>query len=100
MNKLMVLLAAAGMLMSAGCFSFRAEAPELVVGSPPPDRVHQADPNDKSDVIRENQELHARNAWLERQVEGRQKKHKELLRDQDNIQADIKRTQRETERYR
>ena len=101
MNKLTVLLAAAGILVLAGCFRANVEVPEPpAFGGPPPNgKIRPAKPDDKDDVIRENQELRARNAWLERQIEGRRKKHDDLRRDQQNIQADIDRVQRERARY-
>ena len=101
MNKLMLLFAAAGVLVWAGCFNFHAEVPEPpgFGDAPPSGDVRKANPTDKADVIRENQELRARIAWLERQIEGRQKKRDDLRRDQQNIQADIDRTQRERARY-
>jgi len=102
MNKLMLLFAAAGVLVWAGCFNFHAEVPEPpgFGEAPPSSDVRPADPNDKADVIRENQELRARNAWLERQIEGRRKKHHDLTRDQKSLQADIDRAKREQEQYR
>ena len=101
MNKFTLLMAVAGVLMLAGCFRLNAEVPEPpTLGGPPPSgNIRPAHPDNKSDVVRENQELRARNAWLERQIEGRQKKRDDLRRDQQNIQADINRIQREKERY-
>jgi len=101
MNKLALLVAAAGVLVLTGCFNANVQVPEPpAFGAPPPaTTIRPANANDRDDVIRENQELRARNAWLERQIADRQRKHETLRRDQDNIKADIARTQRERERY-
>jgi len=101
MNKLMLSLAAMGVSVLTGCFKASVEVPDVPRwGEPPPtSNVRPADSNDKTDVIRENQELRARNAWLERQIEGRQRKHADLLHDQKKLQDDIARTQRERARF-
>ena len=101
MNKFILLAVAAGMVALSGCFKANVEVPDVpgVPGPPPSGNIRAANPNDKDDAIRENQELRARNAWLEQQIKGRQKKRDDLRRDQQNIQADIDRTQRERARY-
>jgi len=90
-----------GVLMLTGCFRTSVEVPEPpgFGGPTPTGNVRPANSNDKGDVVRENQELRARNAWLERQIDDRQKKHGNLRRDQEKLRDEIGRVQRERARY-
>jgi len=85
-----------------GCFSFKGDVgvPEGYGMAPTPtSSIPQANPNDKADLIRENQQLRERVAWLDnenRKDAGRYaKKENEVA----EIQADMARIAAERDQY-
>lgn len=85
-----------------GCVNVDAKAPEDISwGSPsPPASIAKADPSSKSDLLRENQQLRERVAWLEEQNRKSAKKSKELENEKQDIQAEMDRIAAERDRYR
>ena len=94
-----LLLAAMGSL--AGCVNVDAKAPEnMGWGSPPPQAsIPRADPTSKADLLRENQQLRQRIAWLDEQNRKLAKKSGELESDKREIQADMAKIAAERDRY-
>jgi hypothetical protein len=94
-----LLLAAMG--VPAGCVNVDAEAPESMGwGSPPPQAsIPRADPTSKADLLRENQQLRQRAAWLDEQNRKLAKKSGELESDKREIQADMAKIAAERDRY-
>ena len=94
-----LLLAAMGSL--AGCVNVNAKAPESMGwGSPPPQAsIPPADPASKADLLRENQQLRQRVAWLDEQNRKLAKKSGELESDKREIQADMAKIAAERDRY-
>jgi hypothetical protein len=88
--------------LSAGCVKVEARAPENISwGSPPPPAsIPQANPNSKGDLLRENQQLRDRVAWLEDQARKSDRKSKELAGDKQDIQADMAKIAAERDRYK
>jgi hypothetical protein len=90
-----------GLAMSPGCFQADVTVPDIpYASSPPPARIAKADPNDKADLLRENQELRQRVAWLEEDNARLERKQRGLAGDLAKIQADIDKTAAERDRYR
>jgi hypothetical protein len=94
-----LLLAAMGGL--AGCVKVDAHAPESIGwGSPPPAAsIPQADPSSKADLLRENQQLRQRVAWLDEQNRKLAKKSGEIEADKREIQAEMAKIAAERDRY-
>ena len=69
MIRMLLTIAAGVMLLFLGCYKADVQVPDY--GSwgqpPPPAIITPANPNDKADLIRENQELRDRLAWVENQ---------------------------------
>jgi hypothetical protein len=88
--------------LPTGCVKVDATAPENVSwGSPaPPASIAKADPSSKSDLLRENQQLRERVAWLEEQNRKSAKKSKEFENEKQDIQAEMDRIAAERDRYR
>ncbi|MGA2266018.1 MAG: hypothetical protein ABSH10_06255 [Phycisphaerae bacterium] len=88
--------------LPTGCVNVDAKAPENISwGSPPPPAsIPRADPNSKSDLLRENQQLRERVTWLEEQNRKSAKKLKELEDEQRDIQAEMDKIAAERDRYR
>ena len=86
-----------------GCVNVQAKAPEGM-GSwgtpPPPASVAKASPNSKADLLRENQQLRDRVAWLENQNRKSCKKYSGLEKDKAEIRADMDKIAAERDRYR
>jgi hypothetical protein len=93
------LLAAMGSL--AGCVKVDAKAPEGIGwGSPPPAAsIPSADPASKADLLRENQQLRQRVAWLDEQNRKLARKSGEVEADKREIQADMAKIAAERDRY-
>jgi len=86
-----------------GC-SVQAKAPEnLGLGAwgspPPPASIPRADPTSKADLLRENQQLRQRVAWLDEQNRKSARKYSELESDKREIQADMAKIAAERDRY-
>jgi peptidoglycan hydrolase CwlO-like protein len=93
-----LLLAAMGSL--AGCVKVDAHAENIGWGSPPPAAsIPQADPASKADLLRENQQLRQRVAWLDDQNRKLAKKSGELESDKREIQAEMAKIAAERDRY-
>jgi hypothetical protein len=88
--------------LSAGCVKVDAKAPDNVSwGSPQPTAsIPQANPTDKADLLRENQQLRDRVAWLEGQNRRSAGKSKDLAGDKQDIQADMVKISAERDRYK
>ena len=91
-----------GLLTVAGCFKADVTVPDgLYVPSPaPPANIAKANPADRADLLRENQQLRQRVAWLEQDNTRLDKKIRSLQNDQAKIQADIDRYAAERDRLR
>lgn len=89
-------------LTLGGCFSFKGEIPSVPSwGEPPPaGTIVTANPNSKPDVVRENQQLRDRVAWLEHQIQGRQNKVQKLQREQADIQREIDKLNGDLRKYK
>ena len=77
--------------LSAGCMKVEAKAPESISwGSPPPPTtIARANPDSKADLLRENQQLRERVAWLEEQNRHLAQKCQNLDRQSGEIRADM-----------
>jgi hypothetical protein len=91
-----------GLLTVAGCFKADVTVPDVpYIPSPaPPGNIVKANPGDRADLLRENQQLRDRVAWLEQDNARLDKKIRSLQNDQAKIQADIDRYAAERDRYR
>jgi len=85
----------------AGCVKVDAKAPENIGwGSPPPAAsIPSADPASKADLLRENQQLRQRVAWLEERIRKLDEKSREIEADKREIQADMAKIAAERDRY-
>ena len=94
-----LLLIAMGSL--AGCVKVDAKAPENIGwGSPQPQAsIPSADPSSKADLLRENQQLRQRVAWLDEQNRKLAKKSGEIEADKREIQAEMAKIAAERDRY-
>lgn len=101
-RSLAVLIFSLGLLTVAGCFKADVTVPDGFYTSspPPPASIVKADPGDRADLLRENQQLRQRVAWLEEDNARLDKKIRSLQNDQAKIQADIDRYAAERDRYR
>ncbi len=90
------------MAMPTGCVKVDARAPEDGSwGSPPPPAsIPKASPSSKSDLLRENQQLRERVAWLEEQNRKSATKSSELEDEKRDIRAEMDRIAAERDRYR
>ena len=88
--------------LPVGCIKVDAKAPENISwGSPPPvASIPRADPGSKSYLLRENQQLRDRVAWLEEQNRKSARKSTELTGDKQDIQAEINKVAAERDRYK
>jgi hypothetical protein len=88
----------------AGCVNVDAKAPKnipYVNASPAPSgSIAKANPSSKGDLIRENQQLRDRIAWLEEQNAKSAKKSRDLKNDKQDIQGDIDKVAAERDRYK
>ncbi len=93
-----------GLLAVAGCFKADVTVPEIPYygssGSVPPANITRADPNDRCDLLRENQQLRDRIAWLEQDNSRLERKIRSLREDQAEIQADIDKAAAQRDRYK
>ena len=91
----------AAMCGLAGCVKVDAKAPESIGwGSPPPlATIPSADPYSKADLLRENQQLRQRVAWLDEQNRKLARKSGEIEADKREIQADMVKIAAERDRY-
>jgi hypothetical protein len=98
---LIVCLTVAAAVMLPGCFKADVRLPENIgVGSPAPGAaIAPADPSSKADLLRENQQLRARIAWLDEQSRESAKDFAELENEQREIQADMAKIAAERDRY-
>lgn len=102
---LLVSLFLVGMLAAmcglTGCVQVDAKAPENIgLGSaPPPASIPQADPSSKADLLRENQQLRQRVAWLDERNRKLVRKSGELEADKREIQAEMTKIAAERDRY-
>lgn len=88
--------------LPTGCVKVDAKAPENISWGtpPPPASVPRADANSKSDLLRENQQLRERVAWLEEQNRKSARKSQDLEKDKREIQAEMDKIAAERDRYR
>jgi peptidoglycan hydrolase CwlO-like protein len=88
--------------LAAGCVNVDARAPEGAFwGTPAPTAtIPQADPASKADLLRENQQLRERIAWLDAQVTKSTGKSRELGEDKREIQAEMAKIAAERDRYK
>jgi hypothetical protein len=90
--------------LTAGCVNVDAKAPENIPylnSSPPPtSSIAKANPSSKSDLVRENQQLRERIAWLEDQNANSMKKSQKLKNEKQDIQGDIDKIAAERDRYK
>jgi hypothetical protein len=102
MRQLIVFGVAAALLAVGGCV--RASAPASIsIGGPPPPPAYvaPADPNSRPDLLRENQQLRDRVAWLEDRNRKRADKYNnDLAKDIEEIRADMRKIADERDRYR
>jgi len=94
-----LLILAMGVL--SGCVRVNAKAPEDIpwVTPAPTASVPRAQPNSKADLLRENQQLRERIAWLDEQNRKLAKEHSELKSDKREIQADMAKIAAQRDRY-
>ena len=87
--------------LSAGCVTVDAKAPSMD-RSPPPatSSVTYAVDSDKADLLRENQQLRNRAAWLETENRKLADKSRSLDREIDELVRDIDRLESECDRFR
>ena len=99
--SLLLIAMSAAMVGLAGCVKVDAKAPENIGwGSPPPaSSIPQADPSSKADLLRENQQLRQRVAWLDEQNRKLAKKSGEIEADKREIQAEMAKIAAERDRY-
>jgi len=99
---LAVVILSLGLLTAAGCFKADVTVPDVPYASSPapPANIVKANPGDRADLIRENQQLRQRVAWLEQDSARLDKKVRSLQNDQVKIQADIDKYAAERDRYR
>lgn len=88
--------------LAAGCVNVDAKAPEGAFwGQPAPTAtIPQADPASKADMLRENQQLRERIAWLETQIRKSAEKYKEQDADKREIQAEMNKIAAQRDRYK
>lgn len=94
-----VSLVAIGLGMAAGCVKVDAKAPSFGE-SPPPASVVSAEDGDKADLLRENQQLRDRIAWLEKENHKLVKKSRDLDEDMQDILEDMEDIAAERDRYK
>lgn len=103
MNRILLSLATLAVLgLLAGCASVKVDVPEGygIPGPQPPSTIAQASPGSPSDVIRENQQLRARAAWLEDDNRHLSNKYDKLGREIADIQADTKKYAAQRDAYK
>jgi len=85
----------------SGCVRVNAKAPEDIpwVTPAPAASVPRAEPGSKADLLRENQQLRERIAWLDEQNRESAKKHSELESDKREIQAEMAKIAAQRDRY-
>ena len=88
-------------ILGAGCFRADVEVPDYSgYGQPaPPAHITPGDPNDKADMLRENQQLRDRLAYLENQNRRLTKKYQSLGADMAKVREETKRLESERDRY-
>jgi hypothetical protein len=88
--------------VGSGCMKVDVKAPEDISwGSPPPAAsIPKADPDSKSDLIRENHQLRERVAWLEEQNRRSANKSNELENEKQGVQSETDKLAAERDRYR
>ena len=96
---LIVSLVAIGLGMTAGCVKVDAKAPSFD-RSPPPATVTYAANSDKADLLRENQQLRNRLAWLGKENRKLADKSYDLGEDIDELLDEIDKLDSECERFR
>ncbi len=85
----------------SGCVKVNAKAPENIpwLTPAPTASVPRAEPTSKADLLRENQQLRERIAWLDKQNRKSAKKHSELENDKREIRADMAKIAAQRDRY-
>lgn len=86
----------------AGCLNVDAKAPESAFwGRPAPTAtIPQADRASKADLLRENQQLRERIAWLESQISKSAGKSRDLDQDKREVQAEMAKIAADRDRYK
>ncbi len=102
MIRMLLTIAAGVMLLFLGCYKADVQVPDY--GSwgqpPPPAIITPANPNDKADLIRENQELRDRLAWVENQNHHDAHKYNELGDDIAKVREKLAQYQADRDRYK
>ena len=100
-TTLLAILLLLGAGLAAGCAKVEAKAPQgLYRAEPPPlSAIQRADPKDKADLLRENQQLRDRLDWLGQRAEKSDKKYQSLGKEEQEVQAEMKRLDAEINRY-
>jgi len=98
---LLLIALPAALVSLAGCVKVDAHAPENIGwGSPPPAAsIPQANAASKADLLRENQQLRQRVAWLDEQNRKLAKKSGEIEADKREIQTEMAKIAAERDRY-
>jgi len=91
----------------AGCLNVNARLPEQVsVGgdevysAPPPAGIAPANPNNKDDLLRENDQLRQRADYLDNHIRKFSRKYQDQQEQMAQIRADINKIARERDRYK
>lgn len=85
-----------------GCVNAHVTIPDYssYMSAPPPATIPKADPSSKADLLRENQQLRDRTAYLEREIASGQKKSAKLDGEARDVQAKIQKVEAERDRYK
>lgn len=97
---LVCVLMAVAAFSAAGCLKVDAKAPAGWGAPPPPASIPAASPNSKGDLLRENQQLRDRLAWLEDKNRHDSKEVKDREKEIDDIRRDMDKIAAERDRYR
>lgn len=104
MKRTILVLGALMLAGLAGCGKASVTVPEnvgvFVGGPPPPATIAPGNPNSHEDLVRENQQLRDRVAWLEDQNRRLYGKHEKLGVKMDEIRAEMAKLAAERDRYR
>ncbi len=101
-NLAIVFGAALGAILVGGCFKADVEVPSYAGwGRPAPAaNIPPANPNDKADLVRENQQLNDRLAYLEEQNRKLSGKSQNQKREMAKIQSQIDDLSRQRDQYK
>jgi len=87
--------------LSTGCVNVDAKAPKDLWGSPPPSAsIAQADPDSRTDLLRENRQLRDRLDWLQHENSKSANKLHDLQRKEADLRADMEKIATERDLYK